>query len=111
MPPVRTPPVEEAHDIFRDLGYAVDGDGTTLRAERKWRTVEVTAVADVEPCPITDGGRDEVRFRCFVTWDDVVPTLRSRLSRVDPPYEWAIIGVSETGDRDYDVVHADEAAA
>jgi hypothetical protein len=108
MPPVRIPPVEEARDIFRDLGYTVDGDGPTLHAERKWRTVEVTAVADAEPCPITDGGRDDVRLRCFVTWDDTVAELRNRISRVDPDYEWAIIGVT---DDDYDVVHGDDIAA
>lgn len=111
MSPVRTPPVEEARDIFRDLGYVVDDDGPTLRAERKWRTVEVTPVAEADPCPIADGGRDDVRFRCFVTWADSVASLRSRLRRVEPGYEWAIIGVNEGDTRGYDVVRADETAA
>lgn len=110
MPTVSMPPVEEARDIFRDLGYTIDGDGPTLRAERKWRTVEVTAVAaDTNGVPPAENAAENVRFRCFVTWSDSVNTLRTQLARSDPNYEWAIIGVTASGD--YDVVRADDAAA
>jgi hypothetical protein len=109
MPTVSMPPVEEARDIFRDLGYTIDGDGSTLRAERKWRTVEVTAVAsDANDASLVEPASD-VRFRCFVTWEESVGSLRTHLSRTDPNYEWAIIGVTPNGD--YDVVRADEVAA
>ena len=102
------PPVEDARDIFRDLGYTIDGDGPTLRAERKWRTVEVTAVSGDDVPPAEDAP-DDVPYRCFVTWSDAVGRLRTRLAGSDPNYDWAIIGVTPNGD--YDVVRADEAAA
>lgn len=107
------PPVEEAKDIFSRLGYAVSGDGTELLAERKWRTVRVTAMdADaVESAGrvLTDGGESD-RLRCFVTWEEYTGDLRERLERVSPPYEWAIIGV-RSDDRDYEVVREDAAVA
>jgi hypothetical protein len=101
------PPVEEAREIFRRLGYSVEGDGGDLRAERKWRTVRVTALdADEASSPRelrADGGRTETeyRLRCFVTWMVAAGDLRDRLARLDPEYEWAVIGVE--GD-DYEVV-------
>jgi hypothetical protein len=101
------PPVEEARTIFRRLGYSVDGDGVELRAERKWRTVHVTALdADEASSPRqlrADGGRTEYRLRCFVTWMAAAGDLRDRLSTLDPNYEWAVIGVDDEGG-DYEVV-------
>lgn len=106
MAPVTMPPVEEAKSIFTRLGYAVSGEGTELRAERKWRTVHVTAVdgesAESGTCPITDGGHAEEQLRCFVTWAESATTLRDSLRRLRPGYEWAIIGVDDAGE--YEVV-------
>ncbi|MEF8775037.1 MAG: hypothetical protein V5A43_00855 [Haloarculaceae archaeon] len=32
-------------------------------------------------------------MRCFVTWADRVDPLQVRVTRADPDYEWAIIGI------------------
>ncbi|WP_410767022.1 hypothetical protein [Haloferax sp. DFSO60] len=103
------PPVQEARSIFGQLGYAVSGNGSEMLAERKWRTVQVTALrsSDATECRpvLADGGNNAGhRLRCFVTWDDQMQALRDRLSGIDLPYEWAIIGVSDDGS-DYHVVH------
>jgi hypothetical protein len=99
------PPVEEARSLFRRLGYSVDSDGADLRAERKWRTVHVTALdADEASSPRrlrADGGQPEYRHRCFVTWMEAAGDLRDRLSRLEPGYDWAVVGVD--GD-EYEVV-------
>jgi hypothetical protein len=99
------PPVEEARSLFRRLGYAVDGEGTALRAERKWRTVRVTVLgadeASEAPFLRTDGGADD-GLRCFVTWMDDAETLRDRVAARDAPGEWAVVGVD--GDGDHEVV-------
>ncbi|MFC6726251.1 hypothetical protein ACFQE1_18155 [Halobium palmae] len=105
MAPVTMPPVEEAKTIFTRLGYAVSGEGTELRAERKWRTVHVTAVdgeTATDALPVADGGRSDVRFRCFVTWKESAEALRDRLNGLGPGYEWAIIGVED--EEEYEVV-------
>lgn len=112
MAPVTMPPVEEAKQVFSRLGYTVSGNGTELRAERKWRTVQVTAMdADEASAPtrvLADGGRAEgPLLRCFVTWKDYTGDLREQLRQADPGYEWAIIGVD--GSDDYDVVRAEQA--
>lgn len=110
MAPVTIPPVERARSIFSDLGYTVSGEGTELRAERKWRTVHVTALdADsaTDERALADGGTDERNLRCYVTYREITGELRDRLDRADPPFEWAIIGVDTDGD-DYDVVHRAE---
>lgn len=115
MAPVTIPPVEAAKSIFTRLGYTVSGDGTELRAERKWRTVHVTAldaedVTDETPT-LADGGDDERDLRCFVTYRDVTGDLHDRLDSADPPFEWAIIGVDDGADADeYDVVRQSDAA-
>lgn len=100
MAPVSTPPVEQARTIFADLGYTVSGDddGDEFRAERKWRSVRVTALADSAETP------DDGDMRCFVTWEDNASELRRKLRHVDPEYEWAIIGVRECGE--YEVTRA-----
>ena len=110
MAPVTMPPVEEAKSIFSSLGYTVSGRGPELLAERKWRTVQVTAMADddeVSRRALADGGRArETELRCFVTWKDYSGDLRDRLSKLNPSYEWAIIGV-ESGD-EYEVVRQED---
>jgi len=86
---------EEAKSIFADLGYRVSTDGGELRAERKWRTVHVTPVGEVDAPPETG------EFRCFVTVADRIDEVERTLARRDLDYEWAIIGVD--GDEDYEV--------
>jgi hypothetical protein len=102
MPTVSIPPVEEARAVFRRLGYAVTGDGTALRAERKWRTVEVHVVSGEEATggrrpALGDGGPDASDLRCFVTWRDEAPALSERLDSRDPGYQWAVVGVDRDG--------------
>ncbi|MFB6129968.1 MAG: hypothetical protein ABEJ28_04000 [Salinigranum sp.] len=111
MAPVTMPPVEEARSIFSRLGYTVSGCGPELLAERKWRTVRVTALSDdtdaADHRTLTDGGREDGReLRCFVTWDEYTGDLQTRLRRLNPSYEWAIIGVES--EDDYQVVHQEE---
>jgi hypothetical protein len=86
---VTTSLTDRAQSIFTDLGYAVSQDGEGLRAERKWRVVQVTPMDEPETPP---GSGD---LRCFVTWSDRIDGLERELERVDPDYDWAIIGVEE----------------
>ncbi|NHN59106.1 MULTISPECIES: hypothetical protein [Halorussus] len=102
MATVSTPPIDHAKSIFADLGYTVSGDGEEFRAERKWRVVRVTAVADSDDTP------DDGELRCFVAWNEQASELRNRLRRTDPEYEWAIIGVEDGGD--YEVLRAPPSA-
>lgn len=95
---VSTPPVEQARSIFSQLGYSLTGDGSEFRAERDWKVVTVTATADAGETP------DSGTLRCFVTYREEAASLRKRLRRADPEYEWAIISVAE--DDDYEVVRA-----
>jgi len=87
---------EEAESIFTDLGYEVNADGETLRAERKWRTVTVTPVTEPEELP-TSG-----QLRCFVTWERHINDMERRLRESGYDYDWAIIGIT---DEDYVVTH------
>lgn len=98
MGTVNTPPVERARLIFDDLGYTVSGDGPEFRAEREWKVVRVTALAETDETP-TSG-----EYRCFVTYRENADALRRRLHELDPEYEWAIISVGD--DDEYDVVRA-----
>ncbi|QCJ46450.1 hypothetical protein [Haloprofundus sp. MHR1] len=112
MAPVTMPPVEAAKTIFTRLGYTVSGEGTDLRAERKWRTVQVTAVADDDTMgrTLADGGRDDgPPFRCFVTWDEHADSLCRRLERTARTYEWAVISVGDgdAADDNYRVIRED----
>ena len=113
MPPVSMPPSEDARAIFRRLGYSVSGDGPEFVAERKWRTVRVTAVSDGDDLhsrrALADGGEPtpEYRFPCFVAPKSATGDVRTRLERVDPTYEWAVIGVDDAGEYD---VHLPSAA-
>lgn len=92
MRTVSTPLRRRARSIFRDLGYSVSGDGTDLRAARKWRVVCVTPMPEPREPP-TAGD-----MRCFVTWAESVPPVESHLLRADPDYEWALVGVDADGD-------------
>jgi hypothetical protein len=89
MGAVSTSLEEQARTIFADLGYRVSTDGGELRAERKWRTVHVTPTVDASSPPETGD------FRCFVTVQDRIEDLEGALTRLNPDYEWAIIGVDE----------------
>jgi hypothetical protein len=92
MATVTTPLAEKAESIFTTLGYDVSGSGAELRAERKWRTVHVTAMRQPETAPQSGD------FRCFVTWQDRVDEIRTHLAGADLDYEWAVIGVEESGE-------------
>lgn len=87
---------ESAREIFSDLGYEVTDLGTEFRAERKWRTVRVTT-ADPDDAP------DTGPLRCFVARDERAPAVRDDLLARKPAYDWAVIGVDESGD--YTVYH------
>lgn len=92
MATVTTPLTEQAESIFTELGYAVSRDGTTLRAERKWRVVHVTPVTDPE------GADDRGDFHCFVTWKERADEVRERLSSLDLSCDWAVMGIDDAGD-------------
>jgi hypothetical protein len=106
MPTVSIPPVEEARKAFRRLGYEVTGEGPALRAQRKWRTVEVRVVSATDAAEtrqlLADGGRTpaDTELRCFVTWRESAPSLCSRLSDSNLEYQWAVVGVDEAGNHE-----------
>jgi hypothetical protein len=112
MPPVSMPPSEDARAIFSRLGYSVSGDGPEFVAERKWRTVRVTAVSNGEDLrsrrALADGGEPpaDYRFRCFVAPKSATGDVRNRLQSVDPTYEWAVIGVDDDGEYDVHLPNA-----
>lgn len=82
---------KEAESIFTDLGYDVTPSGSEIQAQRKWRVVQVTPMAEPSEPPSSGD------LRCFVTHAETVSTLEERLERADPCYEWAIIGVEDDG--------------
>ncbi|PSP27455.1 hypothetical protein BRC65_05690 [Halobacteriales archaeon QH_2_65_14] len=90
MGTVNTTLMQEAESIFTDLGYAVSTAGGEMRAERKWRVVQVTPMAEPDDPPASSG-----QLRCFVTWAERVGALERRLTRADPDYDWAIIGIRD----------------
>ncbi|TYT60922.1 DUF7116 family protein [Natrialba swarupiae] len=81
--------VEQARSIFAELGYTVEGDGPEFRAERAWKVVHVNTVLENETLPTASSGQ----FHCFVAQPEDADTLETRLTSVDPSYEWAIIVV------------------
>lgn len=83
---------KEAQSIFTDLGYDVSGAGGEIRAERKWRVVQVTPMEEPDDPPASGD------LRCFVTWAERTGDLERRLERENLDYEWAIIGVREGGE-------------
>ncbi|QSG06555.1 DUF7116 family protein [Halapricum desulfuricans] len=87
----------QAKSIFDDLGYTVSHEGGEITAERKWRVVHVT------PMPEPDDAPTSGRFRCFVTREGNCRELERRLQRQQLEYDWAIMGIDETGDYE---VHA-----
>jgi len=99
MGTVTTPPDEQARSIFDDLGYSLAGDGAEFSATRDWKEIRVRAVTDA-----VDDAHDEGGYRCFVTWADHAAALERELERLDPPCEWAVLGVEEDGD--YEVARA-----
>lgn len=88
---------ETAESIFSDLGYSVSRCGDELRAERKWRSVQVTPMT--EPGETPDSGD----LRCFVVPSECANDLREKLLGRRPDYDWAIIGVES--EDDYEVLH------
>lgn len=78
-----------ARSIFDDLGYTVVGDGAEFRAERAWKVVQVRAT-ETEPELV-----DSETLQCYVTDREQVRSVRRRLSRADPDFEWAVIAVDE----------------
>jgi hypothetical protein len=95
MGAVSTSLLEEARTVFRDLGYEVTEEGDELRAERKWRTVYVTAA---DPSEAETHGR----LRCFVARADRAADVRDRLLDLEPDYDWAVVTIDEN---DSSVLH------
>lgn len=103
MAPVTMPPTTEARDVFRQLGYTVSDAGTEFVAERKWRRVKVTPLCSedaTDPEPYLADGGATPNLRCFVTWRDTAEELRTHLTAIKPPYDWAVIGVDDDGEFD-----------
>lgn len=98
MVAVTTQLIERAEDIFTDLGYTVSGDGLELRAERKWRVVQVTILDEIDDLP------ERGDLRCFVATENRAHTLMERVLSVGPEYDWAIISVDDGG-ASYEVLH------
>ena len=88
MGPVNMRLVEQARSIFAELGYTVEGTGPEFRAERAWKVVHVNTVLETDSLPASSGD-----FHCFVAQPGDADDLETRLERVDPDYEWAIIVV------------------
>jgi hypothetical protein len=91
MATVTTPLEDRARSIFSDMGYDIDGRETGFRADRKWRSVSVRVVDPEADLP-SDGG-----LRCFVIDRDDADALRDRLADERPDYDWAVMGVDDTG--------------
>lgn len=103
MAPVTIPPTTEARDVFRELGYTLSDESPEFVAERKWKRVLVTPIgADdaTDPEPYLADGGDTPRLRCFVTWKTAADDLRKHLLELKPPFDWAVIGVTNDGDFD-----------
>ncbi|WP_299237140.1 DUF7116 family protein [Natronomonas sp.] len=88
MGAVSTSLIQKARTVFRELGYEVTDEGDELRAERKWRTVYVTAA---DPAEANTHGR----LRCFVARPDRAADVRDRLLELEPDYDWAVVAVDE----------------
>ena len=97
MATVTTSLAETAEHIFSDLGYVVESDGAELRAQRKWRVVQVTPVDSPDETP------NSGELRCLVTWRDRAAEIHDSLTSRNPDYDWAVMGVEENGE--YEVYH------
>jgi|APHM01.1.fsa_nt_gi hypothetical protein len=93
MATVSTPLVDRAANVFSDLGYTVRREGRELRAERKWRVVQVAPADEELPTP-------RERFQCLVTRAEHAETLRERLAAESPDCEWAVLGITDDGDHE-----------
>jgi hypothetical protein len=91
MGTVTTHLASQARSIFDDLGYTVSEDGGEIRAERKWRVVQVTPMPEPTDAPASG------EFRCFVTRSGQCNDLKRRLDSQNVCYEWAIISVEDDG--------------
>jgi len=98
MATVTTSLADRAETIFTELGYTVDRTDGELRAERKWRVVQITPVDDPAEAPLSGD------LRCFVTDHDTAHEVYDHLLSVDPEYDWAIMGVEDAGE--YEVYRA-----
>jgi hypothetical protein len=100
MAQVTIPPTDQARAVFERLGYSLSGDGPEFVAQRKWRSVRVTAlcVEDAErPNDYLAGDGD---LQCFVTWTECAAALRDRLASLSPDLDWAIVGVDDDGNHE-----------
>jgi hypothetical protein len=100
------PPVDRATALFERLGYTVSERGPEFTADRKWRTVRVTVLggeAAAAGRALTDGGRPtDGGLRCFVTPTGYGATVRDRLARTDPAFDWAVVEAESP--TDYEVL-------
>lgn len=90
MGAVTTPRADRVTSFFDDLGYTVSGTWPRLRAERKWRVVNISLG---RPESIPDAGE----FHCFVATSDEAGDLYREVATVDPDYEWAVMRMGEDG--------------
>ena len=91
---VTTSLAERVTSIFDDLGYTVSGTEPRLRAERKWRVVDITLQP---PESIPESGD----FHCFVAPQGEASALYEEVRDVDPGYEWAVMRVDDEGDVEF----------
>jgi len=95
MVAVTTRLIERAEEVFTDLGYTVSGSAPELRAERKWRVVEVRALDDATDLPESGDGD----LHCFVASEHRANTLREEILDIAPEYDWAILSLADAGTR------------
>lgn len=103
MAQVTIPPTDQARAVFERLGYSLTGDGPEFVAERKWRSVRVTALCVDDAERPDDYLGDAGDLQCFVTWAECATALRDRLASLGPDLEWAIVGVDADGNHEVHV--------
>ena len=94
MGAVTTSLADRVTSIFDDIGYTVSGTEPRLRAERKWRVVNIILGP---PESIPSSGE----FHCFVAPPGEASDLYREVAASDPDYEWAVMRVSEEGDVEF----------
>lgn len=100
MAQVTIPPTDHARSVFERLGYSLTGEGPEFVAERKWRSVRVTALCVEDATRPDDYLADDGDLQCFVTWTECASALKDRLTRLAPNLEWAIVGVDDDGNHE-----------